>query len=209
MGRSKKFDYQATIESSLLAHPDGLTLDELLERSGLEVDRSTLFRHLAQLIQQGRAERFGKARASRYRPLNAVQADPHPEPQQAQQPAVQPVPEVVERPAPIAVPQLTPSSAVPAQHAPRPVPDKVPAAAPEYGIAVKKAVRTVVRDWKRLDDVNLRIYLSLLVKREHVEDVAAAVEIELARLHEGNLHEYGLTPAEFSRYVAPASTKSP
>ena len=209
MGRSKKFDYQAAIERSLIAHPDGLTLDELLERSGLEVDRSTLFRHLAQLIQQGRAERFGKARASRYRPLSAAPADPSPVPPQIRQPPVQPVPEVAERRPPIEVPHLAPGETLPLHHPLRTEPDKVPAATPEYGIAVKKAVRTAVREWKRLDDINLRIYLSLLVKREHIENVARAVEIELARLNEANLHEYGLTPAEFSRYVAPTSIKNP
>ena len=72
MGRARKFDYQAAIQHNLVAASDALTLDELLERSGLEVDRSTLFRHLTALIQQGRVERLGKARASRYRPLGVV-----------------------------------------------------------------------------------------------------------------------------------------
>ena len=72
MARQQKFDYQAALEIDLMAHPDGLTLDQLLEHSGFKVDRSTLFRHLSRLIAQGRAERIGKARASRYRPLAAA-----------------------------------------------------------------------------------------------------------------------------------------
>jgi len=72
MGRSAKADYQAVIESTLAAHPDGLPLDELLERAGLKVDRSTLFRQLTRLIETGRAERIGDARASRYRLLGAA-----------------------------------------------------------------------------------------------------------------------------------------
>lgn len=73
MARQQKFDYEAALENDLIAHPGGLTLDQLLERSGFKVDRSTLFRHLSRLIEQGRAERIGKARASRYRPLAAAE----------------------------------------------------------------------------------------------------------------------------------------
>jgi len=76
MSRTSKFDYQAAIEKNLIAWPDGLTLDELLERSALEVDRSTLFRHLTRLIERGRAERIGKARATRYRLLGAAPVKP-------------------------------------------------------------------------------------------------------------------------------------
>jgi hypothetical protein len=76
MSRTSKFDYQAAIEKNLTPWPDGLTLDELLEHSALDVDRSTLFRHLTRLIERGRAERIGKARATRYRLLGAAPVKP-------------------------------------------------------------------------------------------------------------------------------------
>ena len=69
MGRTPKFDYRIALETELQWHPDGISLDQLLERSGLAADRSTLFRHLSRLIREGRAERIGNARASRYRTL--------------------------------------------------------------------------------------------------------------------------------------------
>jgi hypothetical protein len=78
MSRTSKFDYQAAIESNLTPWPDGLTLDELLAHSALDVDRSTLFRHLSRLIERGRAERIGKARATRYRLLGAAPIKPEP-----------------------------------------------------------------------------------------------------------------------------------
>lgn len=205
MGRSKKFDYQAILENQLIAEPGGLSLDALLERCGLKVDRSTLFRHLARLIEKGRVERVGKARASRYRPLNIARMNTYPEPPHTQRPATQHIPEIAERQPPSEAPLLTPSEAHQVHQPGRAEPDDIPVATPDYGTAVKKAVRTVVRDWKRCDEVNLRIYLSLLVKPEHVEDVAAAVKIELADLHEGNLDGYGLSPADFSRFIAAAS----
>lgn len=171
MGRSKKFDYQAAIENSLIGHPDGLTLDELLERSGLEVDRSTLFRHLTRLIETGRAERIGDARASRYRALGA---------------------------APIRA-NLAPPDTQRAEA------ERVPVEVPQLDAAVKKTVRTIVREWKRCSQVNLEIYLSLFVEPRYLNQVAAAVEKELAGLHEGNLDKFGLTPAEFSVFIPPAS----
>ena len=73
---------------------------------------------------------------------------------------------------------------------------------------MKKAVRTVVRDWKRCDELNLRIYLSLLVKPEQVEELAAVVKIALSGLHEDNLDGYGLSPADFSRYIAAPSSEA-
>lgn len=174
MGRSVKFDYHAAIENSLIAHRDGLALDELLRSSGLDVDRSTLFRHLARLIETGRVERIGNARASRYRiPSNA------------------PVP------APLALPGTA--------HA---EPAEVPAAAPDHDAVVKKAVRTIVREWKRFDRVNLQIYLSLMVKPEHLDEVAAAVESELDGLHEGNLDRFGLAPADLAGFIPPASPET-
>ena len=171
MGRSVKFDYRAAIEDSLTAHPDGLPLDDLLSRSGFNVDRTTLFRHLTRLIEAGRVERIGNARASRYR-LHEI--------------------------APVRTELTAPDTQ-------RAEPDRVPIAAPDYGAAVKKAVRTIVREWKRCNRVNLEIYLSLLVPSEHLNDVAAAVERELIGLHEGNLDEFGLSPADFSNFVPPAS----
>jgi hypothetical protein len=202
MARSRKFDYQNLVEKELGAAPDGISLDELLQRCALEVDRSTLFRHLARLIEIGRVERIGKARASRYRLRDPAQTHtpavappdqflaPAPSTQTAQQ-------------APLPEPLHLAASAAP--HLPqsgRTEPYQTPPAAPDYGTAVRKAVRTVVRDWKRRNDVNLRIYLSLLVKREQIEAAAVAVEVALAGLHEGNLNEYGLTPAEFDRFIA-------
>ena len=187
MGRSKKFDYQAIIENSLIAHPDGLTLDELLEQSGLNVDRSTVFRHLTHLIEQGRAERIGNARASRYRPpgVAGIREDlvlPY-----TQRPAVEDV-----RPAEN-------------YQQVRAEPDSVPVLAPEYDAVVKKAVRTIVREWKRCNRVNLQIYLSLLAKPEHLDGLAAAVEKELAGLHERNLVKFGLSQADFRDFIPSGS----
>jgi len=76
---------------------------------------------------------------------------------------------------------------------------------PDYSAAVKKAVRTIVRDWKRCNRVNLEIYLSLLVGKEHLQTVAATVERELAGLHQGNLADFALTPAEFACFTPPAA----
>ncbi len=208
MGRSAKIDYQAVLEKNLIGHPDGLPLDELLERSGLKVDRSTLFRHLARLIEKGRVERVGKARASRYRPLNIARMDTYPESTNTQRPAAQPIPEIAERQPRNERPLSTSGEAHQIHQSGRAEPDNMPVATPDYGTAVRKAVRTVIRDWKRCDEVNLRIYLSLLVKPEHVEEVAAAVKIELAALHEGNLDGYGLSPADLSRFIAAASSKA-
>ena len=174
MGRSKKFDYQAAIENSLIGQTDGLTLDELLERSGFKVDRSTLFRHLTQLIETGRAERTGDARASRYRLLSVAPPRSH-----------------------LALPELR-----------RAEPANVPVEAPEHGAAVKKTVRTIVREWKRFDRINLEIYLSLFLKPEDANEVAAAVEKELAGLHQGNLAEFGLTRTEFDLFVPPAGRQA-
>jgi hypothetical protein len=194
MARSKKFDYQALVENELSAEPEGISLDELLQRCELKVDRSTLFRHLVRLIEIGRVERVGKARASRYRLLNL--ALPYTEPAPA------PGAETTQHAPLHEPPHLAASAAAQLPQSARTEPYRSPLAAPDYGTAVRKAVRTVVRDWKRRDDVNLRIYLSLLVKREQIEGAAAAVEIALAGLHDGNLNEYGLTPAEFDRFIA-------
>lgn len=174
MGRSKKFDYQAAIENTLIGQPDGLTLDELLERSGLEVDRSTLFRHLTRLIETGRAERIGDARASRYRPLRDAPIRAH-----------------------LAPPDTWLAEA-----------ESVPLEGPQHDAAVRKSVRTIVREWKRFNQLNLEIYLSLFVEPGHLNQVAAAVEKELAGLHEGNLDKFGITPAEFSVFMPPASREA-
>jgi len=72
---------------------------------------------------------------------------------------------------------------------------------------VKKTVRTVVRDWKRCNEVNLRINRPLLVKPEHMEEVAAAVKIELALLHEDDLDRYGLA-VDFNRFIALTSNNA-
>ena len=205
MGRSKKFDYQTVVENELIAEPNGLSLDELLERCGLKVDRSTLFRHLARLIEKGRVERVGKARASRYRPLDIARMNTYPVPAHAQRPAAQHVPEIAEHQPPNETPLSTPSEAHQVLQSVRAEPEDIPVASPDYGTALEKAVRTVVRDWKRCNEVNLRIYLSLLVKPEHVEELAAAVKIELAGLHEGNLDRYGLSAVDFSRFFASAN----
>jgi hypothetical protein len=174
MGRSVKFDYRAAIEDSLTAHPEGLPLDDLLSRSGFSVDRTTLFRHLARLIEAGRVERIGNARASRYRRREIAPAHP-----------------------PLALPDTRDAE-----------PESVPAAAPDYSAAVTKAVRTIVRDWKRFDRINLQIYLSLLVKPEHLSEVAEMAEKELAGLHEGNLDAFGISLAAFRGFKAPASREA-
>ncbi len=205
MGRSKKFNYQAVIENNLIANSDGLTLDQLLERSGLKVDRSTLFRHLARLIETGRAERIGNARASRYRALGLARIAADAEPPSNQRPLVQHVPESPESHLPKATPFLSPSDVPQLHQTGRAKPDRVPVGMPEYGEVVKKAVRTIVREWKRFSRVNLQIYLSLLVLPEHLNEVAETVEQELAGLHEGNLAGFGLSPAEFAGFTPPAS----
>lgn len=208
MARPKKFDYVSVVENELIAEPNGLSLDELLARCRLNVDRSTLFRHLARLIETGRVERVGKARASRYRPLNIARMNPYSEPPQTQPPAAQDVPEIAENQPANETPLSMSSEALQVQQSGRAESEGIPVATPDYGIAVKKAVRTVVRDWKRCNEVNLRIYLSLLVKPEHVEEVAAVVKIELAGLHEGNLDGYGLTAVDFSRFIASTSNNA-
>lgn len=174
MGRSVKFDYGAAIEDSLTAHPEGLPLDDLLSRSGFSVDRTTLFRHLARLIEAGRVERIGNARASRYRRREIAPAQP-----------------------PLAMPETRDAE-----------PANIAAAAPDYRPAVIKAVRTIVREWKRFDRINLQIYLSLMVKPEHLSEVAVIVEKELAGLHEGNLDEFGISLAAFHGFKAPASREA-
>ena len=203
MGRSKKFDYEAAIEDCLSAHPDGLALDELLQRSGLEVDRSTLFRHLTKLIEQGRAERIGKARASRYRPPSLVRSAADPVPVAGRQPGVAPAPAILEHPLPAATPVPPPSEVRQLPQAAQAEPDRVPALAVEHDEVVKKAVRKIVREWKRFDRVNLQIYLSLLVKPGLQDGVAVAVEKELAGLHQGKLAAFELTPAEFADFTPP------
>lgn len=207
MARSNKFDYQTAIETSLIANPDGLTLDQLLERSGLAVDRSTLFRHLAKLIEQGRAERLGKARASRYRSptLARIAPDPEPEPEQGLRPGLGHAPELMAYPQAQDTPFPPRSEVEPLPQTGRAVPAPIPAAAPDNGEVVNKAVRKIVREWKRFSRVNLEIYLSLLVQPAQMSEVAAAVEKELAGLHQGNLAKFGLTPAEFAGFKPPAS----
>lgn len=200
MARSRKFDYQALVENELSAKPEGISLDELLQRCELKVDRSTLFRHLARLIEIGHIERVGKARASRYRLLNLALRHTEPAPAPGA-PAMQQAP--LHGP-----PHLAASAPAQLPQSARTEPYPSPPGAPDYSIAVRKAVRTVVRDWKRRNEVNLRIYLSLLVKREQIEGAAAAVEVALAGLHEGNLDEYGLTPAEFRYFIASENGKT-
>lgn len=208
MARSNKFDYQAAIQSKLIAAPEGLTLDELLERSGFDVDRSTLFRHLVRLIEQGKVERIGKARASRYRPLDMARIDTVPEQSCMQLPAAQAPPGSPEAEPPKAL-LFPPSSAAQAvSRSDLGEPDSMPVATPHYAMAVKKAVRTVVREWKRLNAANLQIYLSLLVAPEHLNEVSATVRKELAGLNADKLDEFGLTPAEFAAYTPPAAREA-
>jgi hypothetical protein len=203
MGRSRKFDYQASIESELAAAPDGLSLDDLLARCGLKVDRSTLFRHLTHLIEIGRVERTGNARASRYRARRGAGADTLPAPAVSRQISVQQAPEFTDRQLPNGAPGLPPAEGRPLREAGGAVPDAIPATAPEYEAVVKKAVRTIVREWKRCSPVNLQIYLSLLVQPEQLDRVAAAVAKELTALHEGDLDRFGLTPEEFRSFIPP------
>jgi hypothetical protein len=206
MGRTRKFDYQGLIEAELTAQPDGLRLDDILARCALNVDRSTLFRHLSRLIEAGRIEHIGKARASRYRWIGGtgISADPATpdNPPSMLEPALEPT----DRHAPT-------ESAIPAQGDSAPL-HLTDSTAPEaraisvrrYEAVVQKAVRTVVREWKSCSRVNLRIYLSLLVDPEQLESVAAVVESELAGLHEGNLSAYGLTLGEYAGFTPPEAT---
>ncbi|TSA10356.1 MAG: hypothetical protein D4R74_14890 [Betaproteobacteria bacterium] len=86
-------------------------------------------------------------------------------------------------------------------HGPAPAEaENVPVPTPDYGVAIRKAVRVVVREWKRCDRRNLQIYLSLLAEPEHVDALSVTVEQELAGLHEGNLEKFELTPAEFGEF---------
>jgi hypothetical protein len=203
MGRSNKFDYQAAIETCLIAHPEGLSLDQLVEHSGLQVDRSTLFRHLTHLIESGRVERIGKARASRYRPLNPARSVPDPEPSHIPPPAVQRAPKFLESHLPEAPSFQPPSEVHQASEINRAGPEDVSSRTPQHEAVVKKAVRTIVRDWKRCNRVNLEIYLSLLVKPEQVDEIGAEVEKELAGLRADDLDRFGLTLADFDRFVPP------
>jgi hypothetical protein len=207
MGRSKKFDYPAIIENELTAQPAGLSLDELLARCGLKVDRSTLFRHLARLIEKGYVERIGNARASRYRTLRVAGIGSDSALSYTQRPRVQSVPEFHSQ-VPNETPILSPGEGRESHQAAGAEPDPLPVAAPDYDTVVKKAVRTVVREWKRCNHVNLQIYLSLLVKPEHLNDVAAVVEKELAGLHGGNLAGFGLSQDDFSGFIPPAGRES-
>jgi hypothetical protein len=209
MGRTNKFDYQAAIETCLIAHPEGLSLDELVEHSGLQVDRSTLFRHLTHLIEGGRVERIGKARASRYRPLNSARSAPDPESPRIPPSAVQRAPELSESHLPKAPSSQPPSEAHPASEISGAEPERVPGRGPQHEAVVKKAVRTIVRDWKRCNRVNLEIYLSLLVKPEQVDEIGAEVEKELAGLRADNLDRFGLTQADFSLFDPMAVREAP
>ncbi len=69
MARRAQIDYQAVLENALANYPSGIALDELMREAKLSVDRSTVSRHLAQLIALRRVERVGNARAARYRLL--------------------------------------------------------------------------------------------------------------------------------------------
>jgi len=208
MSRSNKFDYQAALENSLIAHPEGLSLDELVAHTGLKVDRSTLFRHMTHLLEQGRVERVGKARASRYRWLKPAQAVPDPDPG-AQAPAIAPAPERAERRRPNVAPVA--AQPLPQTGSVEPTPVSSPTTVPvgNYDAVVKKAVRTIVREWKRCNRVNLHIYLSLLVKPDVLDELAVVVEKELAGLREDDLDRFGLTPLEYSRFIPPESAGGP
>ncbi|MEK7438100.1 MAG: helix-turn-helix domain-containing protein [Pseudomonadota bacterium] len=207
MSRSNKFDYQMALENSLIAHPEGLSLDELVAHTGLKVDRSTLFRHMSQLIEQGRVERVGKARASRYRSLNPAQAVPDPHPPGTQHPAIARAPESAER----RRPEVVPAQPLPRTGSLEPTPVSSPTTEPigNYDAVVKKAVRTIVREWKRCNRVNLQIYLSLLVKPDVLDELAEVVEKELAGLREDDLDRFGLTPMEYSRFIPSEPARRP
>ena len=197
MGRARKFDYQTAIEGTLTAHPDGLSLDEMLGLAGFEIDRSTLFRQLARLIEEAKVERVGKARASRYRWLGCQGIAAAPLPFMAPPPTEAAANEPgTEEPA--STVRTEPEAAAPDSTRS----DAPNTEAPEDVTAVNKAVRAIVRDWKRYDRINLHIYLSLIVAREHIDRLAATVEKELKGLHPGNLERFGLTPADLAEYTS-------
>ena len=198
MGRPKKFDYQAVIENRLAENPKGFALDELLQYSELKVDRSTLFRHLTRLIERGRAERVGNARASRYRLSGVAPIAADPGLPDASHPALQTLPQRLEQGRTNEAPRT-------ADNDPqlRVEPDSIPVEALKHGAVVKKAVRRIVQEWKRCSQANLEIYLSLLVAPEQLDEVAAIVRSELTGLHEANLHRYELSPTDFSGFIPP------
>ncbi len=204
MGRPNKFDYQAVIENKLAEKPDGFTLDELLQYSELKVDRSTLFRHLTRLIERGRAERIGKARASRYRLPGVAGIAADSALADAQRPLVQYLPQPPEQDRTNETPR--PADNDPQLHV---EPDSLPVEALKHGAVVRKAVRRIVQEWKRCSQANLEIYLSLLVAPEQLDEVAAIVKKELIGLHEGNLHRYELSPADFSGFIPPEPFEAP
>jgi len=197
MGRAKKFDYREVIAHALAAHPGGLSLDAMLAQAGFVVDRSTLFRHLSGLIDEGKVERLGKARASRYRWLGPQAAD-----EARSQPAAPSSP--VEAVAPGPDDPLEPFRSDPDIPAPDDAQlDATSTETPEHMVAINKAVRAIVREWKRYDRINLHIYLSLLAAPEHLDRLAAAVESELRGLHSGNLHKFGLTSSDLVGFAPP------
>ena len=52
----------SVVENELIAAPDSLSLNRLLERCGLKVNRSTLFCHPMRHIEKGRLASVGEVR---------------------------------------------------------------------------------------------------------------------------------------------------
>lgn len=76
MGRRAQIS-PAALEEALAKHPDGLAMEELIREAKLDVDRSTVARHLTQLMALRRVERLGKTRAARYRLLGVARIRAH------------------------------------------------------------------------------------------------------------------------------------
>lgn len=71
--------------------------------------------------------------------------------------------------------------------------DTVSVGALEYRSVVKSTVRTVVKDWKQVDEARLRAHLENAVKPNHLKEVLAHIKQEISGLHEGNLVRFELT----------------
>lgn len=76
--------------------------------------------------------------------------------------------------------------------------DTVSVGALEYRSQVRAAVRSIVRDWERFDELRLREQLNDTVKPEHLDEVTAEIAREIDGLHEGNLVRFQLSAADLA-----------
>lgn len=78
--------------------------------------------------------------------------------------------------------------------------DVVSVGALEYRAQVRKAVCTVVRDWKQFDEQRLRQQLQGTVRPEHLDEVIDEIRREVDGLHEGNLVRFRLSMADLAAF---------